>query len=59
MFKYIYGNKYCENEEISKCDSDDKDMLCACLDFLDTQIRDYDPLPDDWNDTIFYKKEEI
>lgn len=59
MFKYTYGNKYCENEEISKWDATDSDMLCACLDFLQVKELNYKTLPYDWDDTIFYKKEEI
>lgn len=59
MFKYTYGNKYCKNEEINKRDSTNSDMLCACLDFLQVEELNYDSLPEDWDNTIFYKKEKI
>lgn len=59
MFKYTYGNKYCENEEISKRDVTDSDILCVCLDFLQMEELNYDILPEDWDDTIFYKKKEV
>lgn len=63
MYKIIYGNAYvCNTESFPKSGFNEKVITSAALDFLETQedeyLNDNGQLPDDWFDSIFWKRTE-